>query len=1392
MNRRHVAIGVYLAILLIASGLEAQRSSIVSRGPEVAMNRVITFSGTLKQGNGQPRYGTFGITFSLYAGQEGGDALWRESQTVQTDEQGHYTVLMGSTQNGGLPLELFGTGKAQWLGVEVQGEEEQPRAVLVAVPYALKAADADTVGGKPLSSFVLYEDLEKAPEKMVTASEIIAQGTSSGAAGSTGSRSSLTAGGAKPQANSSKIGRASYHDTDSNSFFGFNAGYNFISGSANSFFGYEAAYSSVTLNDNSFFGSGAGYSNTVDGNSFFGKDSGRANTTGLGNSFFGTLAGRYNTDASANSFVGHSAGFWNSNGNNNSFFGYQAGYNNQSGSDNSYFGYSAGRNASVNFSSKSSFFGSNSGYSAYGSENSFFGFNSGYSNIGNENSFFGSNAGYSNSSATKNSFVGNRAGYYNTTGNENSFLGYGAGYYNNASQNSFVGGYSGYSNTKGSSNSFFGYNAGYANTSGSYNSYFGASAGKSATSFTSGNSFFGYIAGFSNTADNNSFVGNSAGYSNTVGSNNAFVGYNAGYSNASGSNNSFYGTNAGKSNHNANGNSFVGYSAGYSNTEGSGNAFFGYNAGYSNTSGSGNSYFGSSAGNSSSMFTSSNSFFGYNSGISNTGNENVFVGAYAGRNNLSASGNSFVGSNAGFFNSQGQSNSFFGYNAGYSNTSGHYNSYFGYSAGRSANYVTSGNSMFGYDAGYSSTGDNNSFFGKNAGLSNTTESDNTLIGAQTDVSAGVVGAAAIGSRALVARSNSIVLGSINGVNGAVSDTNVGIGTTSPEEKLSINGNVKILTVGNGLIFADGSKQTTATATGPAGPTGATGATGPTGPQGPAGIGTITAVAHGTYLTGGGDTGSVTLDLDTSKVPTLSANAFQGTQTISGGNLAMPATSGSGTGVISFGGSPYFHSFGTGNVFLGKNAGNFLMTGTSNTSLGEGTASSLTTGNGNSFFGYRAGEATTNKNYNSFFGMEAGLKNTGSHNSFFGVTAGHENTEGGGNSFFGALAGYYSGTGSDNSLFGSQAGWKTSTGSGNSFYGSANGTSNTTGGSNSFFGLNAGPNNITGSYNAFFGVQAGYSSTGENNNSAFGALADITSGITNATAIGYAAKVTQSDSLVLGSINGINNATSDTKVGVGITNPERRFHVAETSTATARGVVFDQYSADQFASVFALRKSRNSTPGSHGILQNGDALFNFTGQGSDGTKFVDVARIRMEIDGGPGVSDMPGRMTFWTTPDGSAATVERMRIDSAGRVGIGITSPTERLHVSGNLKVSGTIMYSAVTEEVPDYVFEPEYKLMPVGDLEKYLASEKHLPNVPSATEIKEKGLSLSEFQMKLLEKIEELTLYTIQQRRDGEAKDAKISSLEAGNRALASRLAAIEQAIGQMPKPEAGKQPINR
>ena len=132
--------------------------------------RLISFSGIVNGANGKPLTSPVGITFSLYAQQQNGSPLWSEIQTVQPDAEGRYSVFLGAASSTGLPLDLFANGTARWLAVNpgVPGVADPARILLVGVPYALKAADADTLGGKPASAFVTTGS--PTPATIVTAS----------------------------------------------------------------------------------------------------------------------------------------------------------------------------------------------------------------------------------------------------------------------------------------------------------------------------------------------------------------------------------------------------------------------------------------------------------------------------------------------------------------------------------------------------------------------------------------------------------------------------------------------------------------------------------------------------------------------------------------------------------------------------------------------------------------------------------------------------------------------------------------------------------------------------------------------------------------------------------------------------------------------------------------------------------------------------------------------------------------------------------------------------------------------------------------------------------------------------------------------------------------------
>ncbi len=270
----------------------------------------------------------------------------------------------------------------------------------------------------------------------------------------------------------------------------------------------------------------------------------------------------------------------------------------------------------------------------------------------------------------------------------------------------------------------------------------------------------------------NNFIGMNAGAADTTGLGNTFVGHNSGKANTGGSSNCFYGLNSGSSNTSGQLNVFIGQGAGAFNDSGSNNNFVGQAAGFNSFSGN------------------ANNFFGWHAGFAtSTGSNNAFFGDQAGQANNS-SNNAFFGSGAGFTNSTGTQDSYFGINAG-NKTIGSFNSFFGAGAGQ---FTTSGlgNTFVGNVSGsFNTIGTNNSFFGGNTGNSITTESHVALFGDTSDGAPGITNSTAIGPNARVTASNSLVLGAINGVNGATADTNVGIGTTAPNSTLQVKGSMSL-------------------------------------------------------------------------------------------------------------------------------------------------------------------------------------------------------------------------------------------------------------------------------------------------------------------------------------------------------------------------------------------------------------------------------------------------------------------------------------------------------------------------------------------------------------------------------------------------------------------------
>lgn len=122
-------------------------------------------------------------------------------------------------------------------------------------------------------------------------------------------------------------------------------------------------------------------------------------------------------------------------------------------------------------------------------------------------------------------------------------------------------------------------------------------------------------------------------------------------------------------------------------------------------------------------------------------------------------------------------------------------------------------------------------------------------------------------------------------------------------------------------------------------------------------------------------------------------------------------------------------------------------------------------------------------------------------------------------------------------------------------------------------------------------------------------------------------------------------------------------------------------------------------------------------------------------------------------DGSIHIKKNVGINTAAH-------PDYSLAVNGKIKAKEVNVTLTGYQPLPDYVFEEDYALMPLDELEKYVTENKHLPGVPSKAEVEQHGIALTQMQYKLLEKIEELTLYIIEENKKLKAHEEILKNLE--------------------------------
>jgi hypothetical protein len=226
------------------------------------------------------------------------------------------------------------------------------------------------------------------------------------------------------------------------------------------------------------------------------------------------------------------------------------------------------------------------------------------------------------------------------------------------------------------------------------------------------------------------------------------------------------------------------------------------------------------------------------------------------------------------------------------------------------------------------------------------------------------------------------------------------------------------------------------------------------------------------------------------------------------------------------------------------------------------------------------------------------------------------------------------------------------------------------------------------------------------------------------------------------------------VGIGTATTYARLQVAGSSisqTTSGGGAGTGQFqawaggSAQGQRAAYSFYPTFESTPADNYVRRAADIIGGFNG-GAWGNEF-----LAFHV-GHNGASN-----------DGQVLTLERMRIAGNGNVGIGTANPSHKLAVNGTVKAKEVIVE---TTGWSDYVFDEEYRLAPLSEVEQHIKEKKHLPGIPSASEVEQSGVSLGEMQARLLAKVEELTLHVISQNKRLDDQAARIATLERENQQL--------------------------
>jgi len=222
------------------------------------------------------------------------------------------------------------------------------------------------------------------------------------------------------------------------------------------------------------------------------------------------------------------------------------------------------------------------------------------------------------------------------------------------------------------------------------------------------------------------------------------------------------------------------------------------------------------------------------------------------------------------------------------------------------------------------------------------------------------------------------------------------------------------------------------------------------------------------------------------------------------------------------------------------------------------------------------------------------------------------------------------------------------------------------------------------------------------------------------------------------------------VGIGTTAPSALLHILTGGSvspsypsSTIQGDIFGLMQADNNAMEFGVGKGINTRRA--WILARHASTAGFG-------KYYATLHLQ------PGLDDMSQYRGVAIGYTASSSLPLQVGLAVNGNVGIGTTNPQAKLAVNGTVLAKEVKVKNDIS--VPDYVFEPDYDLPALDEIEAYIKEHKHLPEIPSAKDIEMEGLNLAEMNLLLLKKVEELTLHLIQQEKKIGSQDRKIERLE--------------------------------